>query len=511
MSLNIDEIRTLLMEHDLLKDINVTKQQTEFNYISYDSRDLKKDSLFFCKGNFKPEFLQSAKVNGAIGVVSENHLNESAGMTEIIVKDIQKAMSVLSAAYFNFPQNKLFVIAITGTKGKTTSSYFIYDAIKKATNNKTALFSTVNTVLGNQPEDTFKSQLTTPESMDLFRYMNKAVENGMKYLVMEVSSQAYLKNRVYGLKYNVGSFLNISPDHVGQNEHPTFANYLYCKEQLIVNSNSMIINAETTNFDDVYHTAKATCDPENIYLFARNGADIDVPVDLDFIFDNQEDTLTDSKIKLEAISKKAQKLSLAGEYSIGIPGDYNESNAVDAIISAGLAGFTRSDVFEGIKTTQIPGRMEMYQSKQHGTVYVDYAHNYASTKALLSFLKRNNSDGKVTVVVGSPGNKGIDRREGFGKALSEEADVAILTTDDPAFEDPLKIAQEIDSYINHDRVKVDFELDREKAIKFAIENSNVSDITVVIGKGQDPYQKINGKDVPYPSDSVVVKDLLINL
>ena len=174
-------------------------------------------------------------------------------------------------------------------------------------------------------------------------------------------------------------------------------------------------------------------------------------------------------------------------------------------------GFKRDQLFEGIKNTRIPGRMEMYRSHNHGVVYVDYAHNYASTKALLNFLKRQSHHGKVSVVVGSPGNKGIDRREGFGKALSEEANVAYLTMDDPAFEDPMKIASEIDAHINHDNVKVIFEMDREKAIKDAILNSSPEDISVILGKGQDPYQKINGVDTPYPTDSKVVRDLLETL
>ncbi|WP_429971026.1 UDP-N-acetylmuramoyl-L-alanyl-D-glutamate--2,6-diaminopimelate ligase [Fructilactobacillus sp. Tb1] len=510
MSLNIDEIKTILLEHNLLKEENKTNH-TKFDYVSYDSRDIKSNTLFFCKGNFKPEFLTGAKNAGATGVVAEHHMAESVGMTEFVVTDIQKAMSILSAAFFEFPQDEMKTIAITGTKGKTTSAYFVFDSIKQASNNKTALFSTVNTVLGAKPEDTFKSHLTTPESLDLFKNMRTAVDNGMKYLIMEVSSQAYLKNRVYGLKFDVGSFLNISPDHVGENEHPTFANYLHCKEQLLVNSNVVILNAETADFADVYYTAKATTDPENIYLFARNGGDVSLPVDLDFVFNSHEDTLNDSKITLTALSKKAKALNVAGDYTVGIPGDYNEYNATDAIISAGLVGFDANELFAGIRDTRIPGRMEMYRSKDHGVVYVDYAHNYASTKALLNFLKRQSPEGKVSVVVGSPGNKGIDRREGFGKALSEEADVAYLTTDDPAFEDPMDIAKTIDSYINHDHVKVIFEMDREKAIKDAIMNSTPNDISVVIGKGQDPYQKINGVDTPYPTDSKVVRDLLEKL
>ncbi|KRN79122.1 UDP-N-acetylmuramoylalanyl-D-glutamate--2,6-diaminopimelate ligase [Fructilactobacillus lindneri DSM 20690 = JCM 11027] len=510
LSLNIDEIQILLQEHNLLKS-SVSANQKKYSYISYDSRDVKNDTLFFCKGNFKPEYLEIAKASGATGVVAEKHLPASSGMDEYIVTDIQKALSLLSVAFYDYPQNDLFIIAVTGTKGKTTSSYLLRDAIDKASGNKTALFSTVNTVIGNKSGDTFKSQLTTPESLDVFRNMRRAVDNGMKILVMEVSSQAYLKNRVYGLKFNIGSFLNISPDHVGENEHPTFANYLHCKEQLLINSKVTIINAETKNLDDVYYAAKATCNPENVYLFARNGAKTEIPVTLDFVFDSKSDTLSDNEIYLKSLTKKGEKLNLDGNYRIGIPGDYNEANATDAIIAAGLAGFKRTDLLKGIADTKIPGRMEMYSSQDHGTVYVDYAHNYASTRALLGFLKRQNPNGRVVAVVGSPGNKGIDRREGFGKALNEEADVAYLTTDDPAYENPQKIAQEIDSYIDHDKVDVHFNLDREQAIKDAILSGKKEDIIVILGKGQDPYQKVKGIDIPYPTDSAIVKKIVESL
>lgn len=510
MSLSIQEIKNILREHDLLKSINQVSNHN-FDYVSYDSRDIKPNTLFFGKGNFKPEFVTKAKDAGATGIVCEKHLSESNGMNEILVTNIQKAMSLISAAFFNYPQDDLFIIAFTGTKGKTTSSYFTRDAIEKATGDRTALFSTINTVVGNKPDQTFKSHLTTPESLDVFKNMRAAVDNGMKYLIMEVSSQAYLKNRVYGLKYNVGNFLNISPDHIGENEHPTFANYLHCKEQLLVNSHTCILNADSDHLVDIYYAAKTTTDPENIYLFGKKGTTPQIEVDLDFVYESISDSLTDNDIQLNSVSEKAKKLGLDGNYRIGIPGDYNESNATASIISAGLAGFKRGDMIDGLASARIPGRMEIFKSKNHGNVHVDYAHNYASMNALLGFLKCQDPNGKVIVVVGSPGNKGIDRRKGFGKALTQNADVAFLTTDDPAYEDPMKIAKEIDNHIDHDKVDVHFEMDREKAIKDAINFGKTGDIIVVAGKGRDPYQKINGVDTPYPTDSVIVEDYLEDL
>lgn len=424
-------------------------------------------------------------------------------------------MSLLGAAFYGYPQNDLFIIAITGTKGKTTTAYFADHILAKSTDKHIALFSTLDRVLGNQPGDKFKSDLTTPESLDLFHDMRVAINNGMTHLVMEVSSQAYKKNRIYGLKYNVGIFLNISPDHIGRNEHPTFADYLHCKEQLLVNSDICLVNAETANFTDVYYTAKATTQPENIYLFTRRGAKLTLPagVEVDFEYRNDLEDLHESEFELTALTDKAKQLQLDNRYTTSVPGDYNEGNAVAAIIASGLAGAKSTDALATLNHVHIRGRMEMIVSKAHGTIYVDYAHNYASLKRLLAFLKRQTHAGKVAVVLGATGDKGISRRSGFGKALTEERpDEVILTTDDPGYEDPMKIAQEIDSYINHDKVgNISYEMDRATAIKKAIDGSQNDDIVVLAGKGEDPYQKIKGKDTPYPTDMKIAQDYIDQL
>lgn len=506
MALGIDEIKTLLNEHGLLKEV-VYSEHTSFDDVTYDSRNANPNTLFFCKGNFNPEYLTMAKDKGATGYVSEKKYPEGNGLTQIIVNNVQKAMSLIGAAFYRYPQNNLFVIAYTGTKGKTTSSYFAKSILNHTTGNKTALVSTIDTVVGNKPSQRFKSHLTTPESLDIFKYMRQAVDNGMTHLVMEVSSQAYKKNRVYGLKFDVGIFLNISPDHIGPNEHPTFADYLHCKEQLMVNSRNCIINADTDHFAEVYGAAKSTTELGKVYLFSRNQKQVN-GIDIDFQFSSIADTINSNEIRVIANTDKAKQMNLEDNYKIAVAGDYNESNAMSALIATKLANATVKEAQEGLVNVFVPGRMESYDAGNHGTVYVDYAHNYASMHALLGFLKTNNADGKVIVVVGSPGNKGEDRREGFGKALSENADVAFLTTDDPAFEDPKDIINEIDSYVDHDKVEVHKELDRRLAIKKAIYAGDNNAMIVVAGKGRDPYQKINGVDTPYETDSVVVQNVL---
>lgn len=513
-SISLNTCILILKEHHLLKSSAVQDTvPTKMNYISYDSRDIKTNTLFFCKGaGFRPTYLSMAKDNGAICYVAEQPTPEGKGMHALIVRDVSKAMALLSAAFFNFPQDDLYLVAFTGTKGKTTSAYFLKGMFDQINGGRTALISSVNDVVGPKPEDSFKASLTTPESLDLFRDMRTAVDNGMTHLVMEVSSQAYKKNRVFGLTYDLGFFLNISPDHIGPNEHPNFADYLHCKLQLLVNSRKCIINAMTDHFDEVYAAATTTTQPDSIYLFAKN--DFENPnlkTPIDFRFESLETDMAETKFKLYCATEKAKKLPIAGEYTLQMIGDFNEINGTAAIIGAGLGGESYEDIAKGVRHVTIPGRMETLPSAGHGTVVVDYAHNKASMMALMSFMRKEFNNPKIIVVVGAPGDKGVSRRPGFSESLTAYADKAFLTTDDPGFEDPMDIAQEIDAGIDHDKVDVTIELDREKAIHDAIAMAGKNDIVLICGKGADPYQKIRGVDTPYPTDIKVAKSVIHEL
>jgi UDP-N-acetylmuramoyl-L-alanyl-D-glutamate--2,6-diaminopimelate ligase len=421
-------------------------------------------------------------------------------------------MALLSAAFFRFPQDDLFVVAITGTKGKTTTAYFLKGMLDQVDGGRTALISSVNDVVGMRPEDSFKSSLTTPESLDLFRDMRRAVDNGMTHLVMEVSSQAYKKNRVFGLTYDLGFFLNITPDHIGPNEHPNFADYLHCKLQLLVNSRKCIINAESDHFDEIYAAATTTTNPDSIYLFANESFENpNLKQPIDFRFASQETDMKETRFKLSCVSDKVKDLKISGDYTLQMIGDFNESNGTAAIIGAGLAGMSHDDCAKGIRHVTIPGRMQTEMTKNHGMVVVDYAHNKASMMALMSFIRREFNDPKIIVVVGAPGDKGVSRRPGFSQSLTAYANKAFLTTDDPGFEDPKSIAEEIDSGIDHSKCDVTIELDRKKAIYDAVAMSNKDDVVLICGKGADAFQKIRGVNTPYPSDIVVAQRVIDKL
>lgn len=192
-------------------------------------------------------------------------------------------------------------------------------------------------------------------------------------------------------------------------------------------------------------------------------------------------------------------------------GDFNESNGTAAVIGAGLAGMNYDDAAKGISQVTVPGRMQTEVTKKHGVVVVDFAHNEASMMALMGFMQREFNNPKIIVVVGAPGDKGVSRRPGFSNSLNAYAAKAFLTTDDPGFEDPKDIAQEIDAGIDHSKVDVTIELDRKKAIHDAISMSKQGDVVLICGKGEDSYQKIRGVDTPYPSDITVAQQVIDEL
>lgn len=513
MALSLNACMLILKEHHLLKSSAIQgDMDTVMTSVSYDSRKVQPNGLFFCKGeNFRTIYLTMAKDKGAITYVAEQPYPEGKGMNAFIVRNVQKAMALLAAAYYNYPQDELFIIAYTGTKGKTTSAYFTKSILDEMTHHKTALFSTIDRVVGPKPDQRFKSDLTTPESLDLFHDMRSAVDNGMTHLVMEVSSQAYLKSRVFGLTYDVGFFLNITPDHIGPNEHPNFANYLHCKLQLLVNSRVCVINAETDHFPEVYAAATTTTDPDSIFLFANANYQEPHNIPIDFRMESHEADLFESRFTFTPVTPKAISFGVHGDYQLKLVGDYNESNATAAIIGSLLAGADTYETQEGLKNVTIPGRMESALAPGHGAVYVDYAHNYGSMHALLSFLIRQYKHPRIIVVLGAPGDKGVSRRADFARVLNQYASDVFLTTDDPGFEDPADIAAEINRGIDHEQVRVTTELDRPKAIHDAILDSNPGDIVVVAGKGADPYQKVRGVDTPYPTDMVIVRQVIDQL
>ncbi|SUN43588.1 UDP-N-acetylmuramoyl-L-alanyl-D-glutamate--L-lysine ligase [Streptococcus criceti] len=453
-----------------------TWKEVTFDQLSYDSRKVSSSTLFFAKGAaFKREFLEAAVDDGLTFYVAEK--DYEVGIPAILVNDIKQAMSLIAMAFHGNPQKKLKILAFTGTKGKTTAAYFAYNILKQS--HKPAMLSTMNTTLDG--ETFFKSQLTTPESLDLFQMMALALKNGRTHLIMEVSSQAFLVKRVYGLTFDVGVFLNISPDHIGPIEHPTFEDYFYHKRLLMDNSRAVVVNSGMNHFAIVREQVANL--PHDFY---GQGSANQIKNGQAFDFD-----LTGK---------------LAGHYDIQLIGDFNQENALAAGLASLRLGASLADIQKGIAETSVPGRMEVLTQTNGAKVFVDYAHNGDSLQKLLSVVTQHQT-GKNILILGAPGNKGESRRADFGRVINQNPDLeVILTADDPNKEDPHVICQEIASHISR---PVDIIVDREEAIKKALlKTQKSSDAVIIAGKGADAFQIVDGRRASYDGDIVIAKKYL---
>ena len=480
--IKIETVLDILKKNGLFREIIIqgsyyyNYSDVDFDSISYDSRKVKERSLFFVKGaSFKKEFLLSAISQGLDWYIAEQ--DYEVGIPAIIVNDIKKAMSLIAMEFYGNPQEKLKILAFTGTKGKTTAAYFAYNIL--AQHHRPAMLSTINTTLDGKTF--FKSALTTPESIDLFDMMAQAVHNGRTHLIMEVSSQAYLVKRVYGLTFDVGVFLNISPDHIGPIEHPSFEDYFYHKRLLMENSRAVVINSDMDHFSVLKEQVE---DQEH-----------------DFYGNQSSNQIENSKAFGFSATGK-----LAGDYDIQLIGHFNQENAVAAGLACLRLGASLEDIQKGIAATRVPGRMEVLTQKNGAKVFIDYAHNGDSLKKLINVVETHQT-GKIALVLGSTGNKGESRRKDFGLLLNQHPEIQVfLTADDPNYEDPMAIAEEISSYISHPVEKI---ADREQAIQAAMAITDQElDAVIIAGKGADRYQIVNGVKESYPGDAAVAERYL---
>lgn len=449
-----------------------------FTKLSYDSRTVDQDTLFFVKGaSFETRFLEAAVQQGLKAYVAEK--DYEVGIPALIVNDIKQAMSLVALVFHDNPQDKLKLLAFTGTKGKTTAAYFAYHILKQS--HKPALLSTANTTLDGQTF--FKSQLTTPESLDLVAMMAQAVANGCSHLIMEVSSQAYLTKRVYGLTFDVGVFLNITPDHISPIEHPTFEDYFYHKRLLLDHSRAVIINQAMDHVD----LLKDQLTGRDLDLYGPGS-------------DNQ--VLTSTATRFEVAGK------LAGHYDCQLIGDFNQDNAVAAGLACLRLGASLTDIQAGIASTTVPGRMEILTQPNGAQVYVDYAHNGDSLDKLIGVVIGYQT-GQVSLIIGSTGNKAESRRADFAQVINRYPDLnIILTADDPNHEDPAAICQEIADKIDR---PVTIIPDRKTAILTALELTQTDqDAVIIAGKGRDLYQIVKGEKVPYEGDFEIAQDWIAN-
>ena len=458
----------------------------EVNFLSYNSKDIKKDTLFIVKGaNFKKEYLDEAVKNGVFAYNSENNYDKDFPC--IIVKNSTKALAVLSSLYFGYPNDKLNVIGVGGTKGKTTVTYYlkyIFDELKD--NKKCAFISSIDTYDGKEE---FASHITTPESYEIERHFRNAVDSNISTLVMEVSSQALKVNRVCDVHFTIGIFTNISEDHISPIEHPNFEDYYNSKLKIFDNSKVGVVNLDSDLSENTLMYAKSKC--ENVFTYSCINSEADF-----FAYDIKKE---EDVIKFKVKSKDFDE-------------EFKLTNALGAIASANYLKVDVSIIKNGLYKAKSPGRMEVYSTNDKKiTVIVDYAHNKISYETLYKSVREEYPNRKIVTIFGCPGGKALNRRKDLGVVAGVNSDYVYITMEDPGSEKISDISKEIESYVkkyNDNYFVID---DRKKAIESAFELcSNLDEMSVILllGKGREDTEKINGEYVLYPSDISITLDLI---
>lgn len=476
------------LEYEVLQG----SDQIEVTTLINDSRKVEKGSVFVCISGAVSDghkFASDVAEKGASAVIVEKEVEVPAHVTVIRVKDTRYALAFMSAAYFGYPAEKLKIIGITGTKGKTTTTYMIR-SILEGVGHKVGLIGTIEAIIG---DETIPAANTTPESFTIQQYFAKMVEAGCDSVVMEVSSQGLMLHRTAGIPFEIGIFTNLGKDHIGPNEHKDFEDYKRCKGLLFQQCKLGIANVDDKYFADVFK--EATCKVET------------------FGFS------TDADLRAENVSLVSRPGYLGVAYhvaglmdfdvEIDIPGTFSVYNSLTAIAVCRHFGVPAEKIKEVLKKAKVKGRIEMIKVSDEFTLMIDYAHNAMSLESLLTTLKEYHPK-RLVCLFGCGGNRSKDRRYEMGEVSGRLADLTVITSDNPRFEEPQAIIDDIKEGIGRTDGKFVEICDRKDAIKYVIENGQPGDVIVLAGKGHEDYQEIKG--VKYPMDErVLIAEVLEEL
>ena len=467
--------------------------ECEIHALVYDSRKVTAGDVFVCiKGtNFDGHSCAEEVVaNGAKVLVAQEDVSVSdTEVTIYRVADTRYALAVLSAAWFGYPAETLKVIGVTGTKGKTTTTYMVKSILENA-GYKVGLIGTIEAIMGDV---VIPSANTTPESYVIQEYFAKMVEIGCDVCVMEVSSQGLMMHRTAGFVFEIGIFTNIEPDHIGPNEHASFEEYMACKGLLFRQCRHGIVNVDDAHWQDV--TRDHTCDLKTYGLSdaadlqAKNVSFIKEPGYLGIAYDASG--LVDAHVVVD------------------IPGMFSVYNSLTAMAICAHFGVPVETMLQALKQAKVKGRIEMVPVSDKFTLMIDYAHNAMSLESLLTSLRKYEPE-RLVVLFGCGGNRSKLRRYEMGEIAGKLADFTIITSDNPRDEDPQAIIDDIKIGIGKTDGAYTEIIDRKEAIKYAIENGQPGDVVILAGKGHEDYQEIKG--VKYPMDErVLIAEVLEEL
>lgn len=465
----------------------------EISGLERDSRKIEDGFLFVAIKGFQTdghEYINQAIENGAKAIAIQNgfKLNLKEIPDDIVIilaEDTRELLAIASCNFYKNPSKKLTLIGVTGTKGKTTTTFMIKEILEKA-GKKVGLIGTIATYING--EKISDSERTTPESIELQKMLAEMLEKGVKYVVMEVSSQSLKLHRVDGCEFDMVVFTNLSEDHISKNEHPDMEDYFNSKLKLF-----KMCKRGFVNIDDLYG-AKV---PK---LFADSNI---VRYGIDNPADNlaREVTVTNSYVDFKCKFTKVNE-----RVKVSIPGRFTVYNALAAICVCKAIGVESDCIKTGLLNIKVPGRSEMVNNKLDIPIMIDYAHSPESLENILKAVK-GYTRGNVISVFGCGGDRDERKRSIMGKISGNIADFTIITSDNPRTEDPEKITSQIKEGIKQTKGKYKVIVDRKKAIEYAINMATKDDIIILAGKGHEPYQEINGEKYPF-DERVIVKEII---
>ena len=417
-------------------------------------------------------FIDSVVENGVTSVIVEKEVEVPKGVTVVRVESTRMALACMSAAFFGYPAKELKTIGITGTKGKTTTSYMVKSILER-TGFKTGLIGTIETIIGDQH---IPAVNTTPESYVVQKTFREMVDAGMECVVMEVSSQGLMLHRVGGFVFDYGIFTNLEPDHIGPNEHKDFEEYMRCKSMLFKQCRVGIVNIDDTHAEAVLEGH--TCNVEtygfspNADLCAENVGLINKPGFLGVSY---------------SISGKMQM-----DVEMDVPGKFSVYNSLAAIAICRHFGVKEEAIKEALKGIRVKGRVELLPVSDHFTLMIDYAHNAMSLESLLTTLREYDPK-RLVCLFGCGGNRSKLRRYEMGEISSKLADLTVITSDNPRNEEPNAIMEDILTGVKKADGEYVMIADRKEAIRYCMVNAQEGDVIVLAGKGHEDYQEIQGK------------------
>lgn len=439
----------------------------------YDSRKVQPGDVFICLKGYNVDahkFAQSAVDKGAAAVVLSDE-TEVTGAAVVKVRDTRAALARISANYFGHPAKELISIALTGTKGKTTTACMI-QSILQAGGIKTGTIGTLGIVIG---DTVYKTNNTTPESFEIQQALRKMADEGCKAFVIEASSLGLKWHRTDAIEFDYGVFTNFSDDHIGAGEHESMEEYLECKKLLFKQCKLGLLNRDSAVFDEI--KKDALC---NIETFGfSEGCDV---------------TASNGELSRRP-GFLGVSFNLDGydsyRVNIGIPGKFNIYNALAAISVCRHCGADKDAVLKGLENVKVKGRVEPVQVSDKFTLLIDYAHNALSMENVLTTLKKYEPNRLITMF-GAGGNRPKLRRYEMGEISGKYSDLSVITEDNSRFEDVMDIIADIEVGIKKTDGKYVVVPNRKDAIRYCIRNAQEGDIIVLAGKGHEDYQEIKG-------------------